>query len=73
YAPYIRHVHVNELDGQEPGMGSYDFAPLLGTLSELHYSGWVSVEAFDFSRDPLEIAQRSISRLRECTQLQPAT
>ena len=64
YAPYIRHIHVNELDGREPGMGDYDFAPLLDTLSDMNYKGWVSLEAFDFSRDPVEIAQRSIEHLK---------
>ncbi|MBV9082003.1 MAG: sugar phosphate isomerase/epimerase, partial [Acidobacteriaceae bacterium] len=63
YFPYIRHVHVNELDGSEPGRGNYDFAPVLTTLAELGYSGWVSVEAFDFSRDSQEIAKRAIVRL----------
>ena len=67
YAPHIGHVHVNELDGTEPGMRDYDFAPLLQTLSNLHYSAWISVEAFDFSRNPAEIAQRSIDRLTACT------
>ena len=68
YAAHIRHVHVNELDGREPGMGDYDFAPLLNTLSDIHYRGWISVEAFDFTRDPVEIARRSITRLQECIQ-----
>ena len=26
---FIRHVHVNEMDGREPGMGDYDFLILL--------------------------------------------
>lgn len=65
YFPYIRHVHVNEIDGREPGMGNYDFAPVLQTLIDLNYKGWVSVEAFDFSRDPIDIARKSIDRLRE--------
>lgn len=64
YASHIRHVHVNEMDGQEPGRGCYDFEALLRVLDELKYSGWVSVEAFDFSRPPEEIAQRAISRLK---------
>jgi sugar phosphate isomerase/epimerase len=64
YFSHIRHVHVNEMNGQEPGMGDYDFATLLKTLSELHYSGWISVEAFDFSRDPDEIAKRAIDHLK---------
>jgi D-psicose/D-tagatose/L-ribulose 3-epimerase len=63
YFPHIRHIHVNEPDGQEPGMGNYDFPALLNTLAELNYSGWVSVESFDFSRAPRDIAQRAINRL----------
>lgn len=61
---HIAHVHVNELDGQEPGRGDYDFARLLGTLNELNYNGWISVEAFDFSRNPREIAERAITHLK---------
>jgi D-psicose/D-tagatose/L-ribulose 3-epimerase len=64
YAPYIRHVHVNELDGREPGAGDYDFASLLGALEEVNYAGWVSVEAFDFSRDAHEVAARAMDTLR---------
>lgn len=63
-AAHIAHVHVNELDGQEPGRGGYDFARLLETLDELDYRGWISVEAFDFSRDPREIAERAITHLK---------
>jgi sugar phosphate isomerase/epimerase len=33
----------------------------------LQYSGWVSVEALDFSRDPVEIAQRAIEHLKACS------
>jgi D-psicose/D-tagatose/L-ribulose 3-epimerase len=64
YAPYIHHVHVNELDGREPGMGNYDFAALLGRLEELNYAGWVSVEAFDLSREARDIAARAIQTLK---------
>ncbi len=63
YFPYIRHVHVNEMDGREPGTGNYDFASILSTLSDLRYSGWVSLEAFDFSRDPFAVAKDSIDFL----------
>jgi D-psicose/D-tagatose/L-ribulose 3-epimerase len=64
YASHIRHVHVNELDGREPGTGDYDFGALLQTLADLNYSGWVSLEAFDFSRDPREVAARAIQHLK---------
>lgn len=65
FFPYIRHVHVNELDGREPGTGSYDFAAILTLLRELSYSGWVSLEAFDLSRDGGEIAGGALRYLQE--------
>jgi D-psicose/D-tagatose/L-ribulose 3-epimerase len=64
YFPHIRHIHVNEMDGREPGMGDYDFLNLLRKLSEMNYAGWVSLEAFDFSRDPREVAARAIETLK---------
>jgi len=64
YFPYIRHVHVNELDGREPGMGNYDFPRLLSKLAEMNYRGWVSLEAFDFTRDPRDVASRAIETLQ---------
>ncbi|HEX4170631.1 MAG TPA: sugar phosphate isomerase/epimerase family protein [Bryobacteraceae bacterium] len=70
YLPYIRHIHVNELDGREPGTGSYDFSTLLATLSELDYAGWVSLEAFDFSRDSRQVAQRALEHLQQSLQSQ---
>ena len=69
YAAYIQHVHVNEMDGREPGMGDYDFDTLLATLGELNYPGWVSVEAFDFSRDAHEVAARAIHSLKGASPL----
>lgn len=64
YFPYIRHVHVNEMDGREPGMGDYHFGALLNTLKDLDYSGWVSLEAFDFTRDPRQVAAGAITHLK---------
>lgn len=64
YAAYIQHVHVNELDGTEPGFRDYDFTSLLAALSKLGYAGWVSVEAFDFSRPGEAIASGALDRLR---------
>jgi D-psicose/D-tagatose/L-ribulose 3-epimerase len=64
YFRHIRHVHVNEMDGREPGMGDYDFLNLLGKLSEMNYQGWVSLEAFDFSRNARDVAARAIETLK---------
>jgi sugar phosphate isomerase/epimerase len=63
FAPVIHHVHVNERDGCEPGTGTYDFGELLSTLAEVNYSGWVSLEVFDFSRGPVEIARDALHYL----------
>ncbi len=48
YFEFIRHVHVNELDGRHPGCADYDFGTLLATLIRLGYRHWVSLEVFDF-------------------------
>jgi D-psicose/D-tagatose/L-ribulose 3-epimerase len=63
YFEIIRHVHVNEMDGRHPGMGDYDFKPILKTLDRLGYQGWVSLEAFDFSFGAEKIARESIEHL----------
>jgi D-psicose/D-tagatose/L-ribulose 3-epimerase len=65
YFDVIRHVHVNEMDGKHPGMGDYDFKPVLRTLKRLGYQGWVSLEAFDFSFGAERIARDSIHYLNE--------
>ncbi len=62
---YIEHVHVNEIDGREPGSGNYDFGTLLSTLITLNYKGWVSLEVFDFSRDCREVADRALRHLEQ--------
>lgn len=64
YFEFIRHVHVNEMDGRYPGTGNYDFATLLETLTRLNYQHWVSLEVFDFKPGAAEIAQRSITHLK---------
>lgn len=63
YRDYIRHVHVNEIDGREPGMGNYNFESVLSALADIDYPGWVSLEVFDFSRDPEQVAERARRRL----------
>jgi sugar phosphate isomerase/epimerase len=59
----IRHVHVNEMDGRHCGTGSYDFKPVLDVLRKRNYSGWVSLEAFDFTPGAETIANDSLRYL----------
>jgi sugar phosphate isomerase/epimerase len=60
---YIRHVHVNELDGKHCGAGNYDFKPVLEVLRRRGYAGWISLEAFDFSPGPERLAAESLRHL----------
>jgi sugar phosphate isomerase/epimerase len=60
---YIRHVHVNELDGRHCGAGDYDYKPVLEVLKRRGYAGWISLEAFDFSPGPERLASESLHRL----------
>ena len=59
----IRHVHVNEMDGRHPGTGSYDFRPVLDVLRRRKFSGWVSLECFDFTPGADKIANDSLRYL----------
>jgi len=59
----LKHVHVNDPNGRGPGFGRLQFAPLLRILQEADYSGYVSVEVFDFKPDPQTIAARSLGYL----------
>ncbi len=64
YFEYVRHVHVNEMDGRHPGTGTYDFASILDVLKRRNYSGWISLEVFDFSAGADNIARQSLSYLK---------
>src|SRR5207247_8082968 len=60
---YIRHVHVNEMDGRHPGTGSFDFRPVFQTLAGLKYSRWVSLEVFDFKPGAVQIIREVLLML----------
>jgi D-psicose/D-tagatose/L-ribulose 3-epimerase len=63
YFDYIRHVHVNELDGRHCGAGDYDYKPVLDVLRRRNYAGWVSLEAFEFSPGADRLAGESLRHL----------
>jgi sugar phosphate isomerase/epimerase len=59
----IAHVHANDANRRGPGFGETDFRPILSSLKSIEYTGWVSVEVFDYSPDPITIAQKSLACL----------
>ncbi len=63
FYPWIRHIHVNELDGRHCGAGNYDYRPIFETLSRLNYPGWISLEAFDFTPGAERLAEESLRHL----------
>jgi D-psicose/D-tagatose/L-ribulose 3-epimerase len=65
HARYIRHIHLNEMDGRHPGTGTYDFKGVLQALKGLPYRYWVSLEVFDFSAGSETIARDSARLVRQ--------
>ena len=61
---HLRHVHLNDVTGKGPGFGQVPFSPILKALMAENYSGYASVEVFEFAPDPQTIAGRSIGYLK---------
>ncbi len=70
---HMVHFHANDPNRQGPGFGDLDFLPILETLGEIDYRGWVSVEVFDYNPGVERLARESIAYLRNCLKSLAAT
>lgn len=63
-ADYFEHFHANDANRRGPGMGDTDFGPIFSALEEVNYTGWVSVEVFDYDSGVEALARESIDYMK---------
>jgi len=66
HASILAHFHANDPNGLGPGFGQLDFVPIFEALRAIDYSGWVSVEVFDYKPGAERLARQSMRYMREC-------
>ncbi len=64
FADLMIHFHANDPNRQGPGMGNVDFVPIMQTLADVEYDGWVSVEVFDYAPGVEKLVNDSLVNLR---------
>ena len=62
--PHFAHFHANDKNLKGPGFGEVDFKPIGEALKQVGYTGYVSVEVFNFDEGPEVIATKSLACLK---------
>jgi len=60
----IKYIHAADSNRLAPGWGHTDFSSLFGTLDEIGYNGWVTVEALPLPT-PEEAARQAVLYLKK--------
>jgi sugar phosphate isomerase/epimerase len=63
---YLIYFHANDPNLQGPGFGELSFEPILQSLHDIGYGGWISVEVFDYTPGVERLATESIRYLKNC-------
>ncbi|MDR0704454.1 MAG: sugar phosphate isomerase/epimerase [Planctomycetaceae bacterium] len=66
YREYLIYFHANDPNLQGPGFGELTFEPILQSLYDIGYNGWISVEVFDYVPGVECLATESIRYLKNC-------
>jgi D-psicose/D-tagatose/L-ribulose 3-epimerase len=61
----IRHVHLNDADGNHPEPGDHSYLPAFAKLRELKYDRWVSLEIFTTPEDPATVLRETMEYLKD--------
>ncbi len=62
--PTLAHFHANDANLRGPGLGDLDFTPILAALTGIRYTGYISVQVFNYESGGPAIARRCLEYLR---------
>lgn len=63
---YMAYFHLNDPNLRGPGFGDLDFVPIVSALKEIGYTGWASVEVFDYTPGLEKLAKDSLTHMKTC-------